>query len=95
MWVHYEDVYGHQVRRWQYCLSRTINNTQASGSDGDRQPPAPDFSDDECMMVKLSWRVSNQVQATQFYMKALEPSVCDNKYLLNQTRPRCYDQYIS
>ena len=51
------------------------NNTQAPGSDGDRKPPAPDFSDDECMMVKLSWRDSIQVQATQFYKKHWNPAI--------------------
>ena len=51
------------------------NNTQALGTDGDRKPPAHDFSDDECMMVKLSWRDSIQVQATQLYKKHWNPAL--------------------
>ena len=50
------------------------NNTLAPETDGDRKPPAPDFSDDECMMVKLSWRDSIQVQATQLYKKHWNPA---------------------
>jgi hypothetical protein len=47
---------------------------QAPDNNGDRKPSAPDDSDEDCFMIKISWRESINIHAMELWNMQLNPS---------------------